>query len=73
MLICGLKLTHDGSVALVDGSPAATWRPKKSGHHFVLRVQPFEDLTEDTVADLREEAAALAAHRSCTTSDVLIT
>lgn len=66
------RATPVDGVVLVDGAPAASWRPKKSGHHLALLIRPFRKLSNDTVAALSSEAAAIADHRECTASEVVI-
>lgn len=67
------RATPIDGVVLVEGVPAATWRSRKAGHQFALQVRAFRKLSKDTLAALRHEAAAIAAHRDCTASDVVIT
>ncbi len=65
--------TPTEGLVLIDGVPAAMWRPKKSRDHLTLRVEPFDALTATEVEELDEEATLIAAHRGCTTVDVTIT
>ena len=67
------RATPVDGLVLIDGAPAATWRPKKTGQRFALQVRAFGALPKDAVVSLRSEAAAIATHRGCTTSEVVIT
>ncbi|MBA3510143.1 MAG: winged helix DNA-binding domain-containing protein [Thermoleophilaceae bacterium] len=67
------RATPTEGLVLIDGVPAAMWRPKKSRDHLTLRVEPFDALTATEVEELNEEATLIAAHRGCTTVDVTIT
>jgi hypothetical protein len=57
-------------VVLADGDPVATWRPQTTGTRLRLDIQPFAPLGRATIAELEEEAGAIAALRGCTSAEL---
>lgn len=66
------RATPTDGVVLVSGEPVATWRPTKTGNHLRLNVQSFKRLRKDMLAELGIEAAEVAQHRGCASSEVVV-
>ncbi len=56
-LVFNTKTPHSVNTFLVDGAVAGTWRYERG----VIELQPFGELDEATLGQLRKEAEALAA------------
>jgi hypothetical protein len=53
-------------IVLLEGKPAATWRPRKKGKRLSLTVELFEHPPPGVRKAIEAEAATLAPYRGCT-------
>ncbi|MDN5916266.1 MAG: winged helix DNA-binding domain-containing protein [Pseudonocardia sp.] len=64
------KTVGEPGAVLVDGRPAATWRPRKRGRTLSLTVEPFGQLTSAVRRGIEDESEAVAVLRGCTSVEL---